>query len=76
MYLLKESVIQYLLSLLGDAELRQVSADAILAISQSCRKQLLNDIDQIINATLWLDLNDNGSEATECLLKGYNLHYI
>ncbi|CAF3892626.1 unnamed protein product [Rotaria magnacalcarata] len=64
-----KSVFQYLLSLLGDTELRQVSADAILVISQQCRKQLINDLDQIVRATLWLDQNDNGSEAAQCLLK-------
>ncbi|CAF3341773.1 unnamed protein product [Rotaria sp. Silwood1] len=64
-----KSVIQYLLSLLVDKELRHISGDAILIISQQCRKQLLNDLDQIIQATLWLDLNDSGSDAAQCLLK-------
>ncbi|CAF3064766.1 unnamed protein product [Rotaria sp. Silwood2] len=58
-----KSVIQYLLSLLVDKELCHTSADAILTISQSCRKQLLNDLEQIIQATLWLDLIDNGTSS-------------
>ncbi|CAF2322955.1 unnamed protein product [Rotaria sp. Silwood2] len=64
-----KSIIQYLLSLLVDKELRHISADTILIISQQGRKQLLNDLDQIIQATLWLDLIDNGSDAAQCLLK-------
>jgi hypothetical protein len=68
---LLESVIQYLLSLLVDKELRHVSADAILNICQQCRKQLVNDLDQILQATLWLDQIEAGSESAQCLLKGY-----
>ncbi|CAF1464465.1 unnamed protein product [Adineta steineri] len=64
-----KSVLQYLLSLLVDKELRFVSADAILNICQQCRKQLVNDLDQIIQATLWLDQIEAGSEASQCLLK-------
>ena len=33
-----ESIIQYLLSLLVDKELRYIAADAILIICQKCRK--------------------------------------
>ncbi|CAF0984499.1 unnamed protein product [Adineta ricciae] len=65
-----KSVLQYLLSLLGDKDLRHVSANAILNICQECRKQLINDLDQIIQATLWLDQMEAGSEAAQCLLKG------
>jgi hypothetical protein len=65
-----ESIIQYLLLLLVDKELRCISADAILTICQQCRKQLINDLNQIIEATLWLDQNEAGSEAAQCLLKG------
>jgi len=65
-----KSIIQYLLSLLVDKELRYISADTILIICQQCRKQLLNDLDQIIQATLWLDQIESGSEAAQCLLKG------
>ncbi|CAF1343227.1 unnamed protein product [Rotaria sordida] len=64
-----KSIIQYFLSLLVDKELRHISVDTILIISQQGRKQLLNDLDQIIQATLWLDLIDNGSDAAQCLLK-------
>lgn len=63
-------MIQYLLSLLVDKELRHVSAEAILAICQQCRKQLVNDLEQILQATLWLDQMEAGSEAAQCLLKG------
>jgi hypothetical protein len=66
-----ESTLQYLLSLLLDNELRHVAADAILTICQQCRKQLLDDLDQIIQATLWLDQTEAGSEAAQCLLKGH-----
>ena len=48
----EESVIQYLLSLLVEKELRHVSAEAILAICQQCRKQLVKDLEQILQATL------------------------
>ena len=71
-----ESVIQYLLSLLVDQELRHVSADAILSICQQCRKQLVNDLDQIIQATLWLDQIEAGSQSAQCLLKGYLLYSL
>jgi hypothetical protein len=64
-----ESIIQYLLSLLVDKELRYISADAILIICLKCRKQLVNDLEQIIQATLWLDQMETGSEAAQCLLK-------
>ncbi|CAF1279258.1 unnamed protein product [Rotaria sordida] len=64
-----KSIIQYLLSLLADKELQHMSADAMLIICQQCRKQLLTDLDQIIQATLWLDLVNNGSDAAQCLLK-------
>lgn len=50
--------------------MRHVSANAILSICQECRKQLINDLDQIIQATLWLDQMEAGSEAAQCLLKG------
>jgi transportin-3 len=64
-----KSIIQYLLSLLVDKELRYISADALLIICQKCRKQLINDLEQIIQATLWLDQIEAGSEAAQCLLK-------
>ena len=48
-----------------------MAADAILTICQQCRKQLLDDLDQIIQATLWLDQTEAGSEAAQCLLKGH-----
>jgi hypothetical protein len=31
---------------------------------------LINDLEQIIQATLWLDQIEAGSEAAQCLLKG------
>ncbi|UJR24859.1 hypothetical protein I4U23_006228 [Adineta vaga] len=64
-----KSILQYFLSLLVDKDLRHVSADAIFNICQECRKQLINDFDQIIQATLWLDQIEAGSEAAQCLLK-------
>ena len=68
-----ESVLHYLLSLLVDEELRYIAAETILTISQQCRKQLVDDLDQIIQATLYLEQLDNGNEAIQCLLKGYCL---
>ncbi len=58
-----------------DKELRYISADAILIICQQCRKQLINDLEQIIQATLWLNQNEAGSEAAQCLLKGKNFSF-
>jgi hypothetical protein len=71
-----KSIIQYLLSLLVDKELRHISADAILIICQQCRKQLVNDIEHIIQATLWLDQMEAGSESAQCLLKGFDFILI
>lgn len=31
---------------------------------------MINDLEQIIQATLWLDQIEAGSEAAQCLLKG------
>lgn len=67
---------QYLLSLLVDKDLRYISAETILIICNECRKQLVNDLEQILQATLWLDQMEAGSEAAQCLLKGYPLRNI
>ena len=64
-----ESVLRYLLSLLIDKDLRQISAETILSICQTCRKHLVTDLEQILQATLWLDQTEAGSEAAQCLLE-------
>lgn len=51
--------------------MRLVSANAILTICQQCKKQLVNDLEQIIQATIWLDQTENGSPSAQCLLKGF-----
>ena len=53
-----------------DKDLRFISAETILIICDECRKQLVNDLEQILQATLWLDQMEAGSEAAQCLLKG------
>ncbi|CAF0842657.1 unnamed protein product [Didymodactylos carnosus] len=64
-----KSVIDYLLSILVDQDLRSVSAEAILTICSQCRKQVLDQIEKLMQATLWLDQTAPGSEATLSLLK-------
>jgi hypothetical protein len=36
----------------------------------------VNDLEQIIQASLWLDQTEAGSEAAQCLLKGFYLKQI
>lgn len=57
-----------------DKDLRSISAETILIICQECRKQLVNDLEQILQATLWLDQMEAGSEPAQYLLKGNRFH--